>query len=471
MATNLDSIEVTAGDDILASEYNIVREDLIRNAGDYATSTGSANAYVLALDAALDSLAAGDVVKFKANFENTGPATINVNSIGATNIKNVDGSALSGGEIRSGQIVILGHDGTDFLILSNITAPNPFTFGGDGSDGALSISSGTTTIDLSSADFVIKNYTSISITGTGKLAFSNPGTNGTIVVLKSQGGVTITSSTVPAIDLTGVGGAKGTGGAFDNPGTNGSDGIGIVDDDTPHAGEGAPDRTIGTNGAILALQEFYTDEARKLLARSVRLACGSGGGGGAGAVFGSETQGTAGGDGGDGGGALYVECGGALNFTGTIDVSGGNGTAGTNETGGGVKNRAAGGGGGGGSAGMALIIYNSLTANSGTVTATGGSGGKGGDVSSGTGGSGNGDGGGGGCGGGSKGGAGGNGGTGSTGAGSGANGSAGGGAGAGGGGGGGAATNTGTSYTGGAGGSGGATDTTAGNEFLNTFLT
>ena len=79
------------------------------------------------------------------------------------------------------------------------------TFGGDGSDGALSISSGTTTIDLSSAAITIKNYTSISITGTGALAFSNPATTGSIVILKSQGNVTITSSATRAIDLRSLG--------------------------------------------------------------------------------------------------------------------------------------------------------------------------------------------------------------------------------------------------------------------------
>ena len=41
-------------------------------------------------------------------------------------------------------------------------------YGGDGSD-ALSISSGTTTVDLGGARVYILNYSSISITGTGKL--------------------------------------------------------------------------------------------------------------------------------------------------------------------------------------------------------------------------------------------------------------------------------------------------------------
>lgn len=78
-------------------------------------------------------------------------------------------------------------------------------FGGTGADGALSSSSGATNIDLGGAQVVIKNYTSISITGTGGLTFTNPHANGTIIIFKSQGNVTLTSSATPNIDLRNVG--------------------------------------------------------------------------------------------------------------------------------------------------------------------------------------------------------------------------------------------------------------------------
>ena len=98
-------------------------------------------------------------------------------------------------------------------------------FGGDGSDGELEITSGTTTISATSAAIVIKNYSLISITGTGQLAFSNPNTNGTLIILKSQGNVVLTSSTNPLIDLRSMGGAGGLAGAANQGlGTNGSNG-------------------------------------------------------------------------------------------------------------------------------------------------------------------------------------------------------------------------------------------------------
>ena len=86
-------------------------------------------------------------------------------------------------------------------------------FGGTGADGALSITSGTTTINLGGASLFVKNYSSISITGTGQLTFSNPAAGGTIIILKSQGNVTLTSSATPNIDLTSIGGSAGSGGA------------------------------------------------------------------------------------------------------------------------------------------------------------------------------------------------------------------------------------------------------------------
>ena len=79
------------------------------------------------------------------------------------------------------------------------------SFGGTGVDGALTVASGTTTIDLLGKRIFVKQYTSISITGTGKVTFSNPHSNGTIILLKSQGDVTLTSSQAPMLDASGMG--------------------------------------------------------------------------------------------------------------------------------------------------------------------------------------------------------------------------------------------------------------------------
>lgn len=242
-------------------------------------------------------------------------------------------------------------------------------FGGDGSDGALAISSGTTTIDLGGLQVVIKNYTSISITGTAKLAFSNPHANGTIVVLKSQGNVVLTSSTNPCIDLSGMGADGGAAGAVGKNGT-------CILDDGAHYGGGCaagsgPPSPYGVAGTIFTNKNLYSKFTYNLISKTIFVACGSGGGGGN-----AGYAGAVGGVGGKGGGALVIECGGDLNFTGTVSVAGLVGSAGAN---GGANG--GGGGGGGGAGGMVVILYITATSTAGTINTIGGVGGAGGSGS------------------------------------------------------------------------------------------
>lgn len=219
------------------------------------------------------------------------------------------------------------------------------SFGGDGSDGALSISSGTTTLDLGGAAVVVKNYTSISITGDGKLAFSNPGDNGTIIILKSQGDVVITSSTVPCIDAAGMGAAGGSGGnnthgsggggfcavyynkliansgsiiatggshqasegGSSNVGNNGNDGIIIAngyDNSTPPKGGSS-----GKGGGGSYTAGEYSDSNALTIGNRIRNQYSYRN------LFVFTGAGGASAGGGRGGGALIIECNGSLNFT------------------------------------------------------------------------------------------------------------------------------------------------------------
>lgn len=263
------------------------------------------------------------------------------------------------------------------------------TFGGDGSDGALSVT-GATSIDLGAEQIVTKNYTSISITGTGVLSFTNPHANGTLLILKSQGAVVVTSSATAAIDASGIGAAGGAGGASgasNANGSNGSDGSNgtAIYDESNHfgalgnGGAGA----AGAGGAVLTSQTLYLRNAIALSRRMTILACGSGGGGGGGGSTSSADgpgRGSDGGAGGRGGAGLLIECRGALNFTGTISVAGAAGTDSEDTVAGGGESSAGGGGGGGGAGGMCAILYGSLTANTGTINCAGGAGGAGGDA-------------------------------------------------------------------------------------------
>ena len=115
----LFSNTVSVGDTCTASQYNNLRKDVLTYGGDYAVATGSANAYVLDVDNQY-VLQAGTQVKFKANFVNTGSATINVESTGVKTIKKPDGSTLAAGDIQNNQVCNLFYDGTDYILISAI---------------------------------------------------------------------------------------------------------------------------------------------------------------------------------------------------------------------------------------------------------------------------------------------------------------------------------------------------------------
>lgn len=245
-------------------------------------------------------------------------------------------------------------------------------FGGDGSDGVLSVTSGTTTIDLANASLVIKNYTSINVSVGATLTFLNPATTGTVVILKSQGAVTI-AGTVDARGFGAAGGAAVASAAAaqsGNPGTNTGTVFTLYSSGNTY-GNGGGVSAGGVGGTALSNPTYYGFTEEFIALRGpVLVIPGSGGGSGA---AGGGTSGQVSGAGGRGGAGLVIECAGALNFTGTINCSGAVGgdatIAGNNVPGCG--------GGGGGAPGMLAVIYNTLTANSGTVTITGGTGGSG----------------------------------------------------------------------------------------------
>jgi len=261
-------------------------------------------------------------------------------------------------------------------------------FSGTGSDGALTITSGTTTLDCASAKMLVKNYSSISITGTAKLAFINPHANGSKIILKSQGNVTITSSTVPAIDCSAMGAIYGAaynaalgsngggsgsgGGSLTNAGSNGSAGlgssnaggnslgfIGDIGSATGGGGGGAGGAGGAAYNSNVSLSDTYYQKVIVLMPAA-------GGGGGQG----NTNDGGAGGRGGRGGGALYIECGGAYSCSSTISVAG---EVGATATAGGSYYAGSGGGGGGGTL---IILYSILTSNTGTYNVNGGAGGN-----------------------------------------------------------------------------------------------
>ena len=87
-----------------------------------STSGGSANAQTLTLSPTVTAYVAGQRFSFLAGFTNTAAATLNVNGAGAKNIFNTaTGAAIGAGEVVSGRAYEVIYDGTQFLLLNDVT--------------------------------------------------------------------------------------------------------------------------------------------------------------------------------------------------------------------------------------------------------------------------------------------------------------------------------------------------------------
>lgn len=86
----------------------------------YAADGEASDTYVITLTPAPSAYAAGQVFHFKANTANTGAATLNVNSLGAKTILKNGDQALGNNDIKSGQVVTVVYDGTQFQMQSQI---------------------------------------------------------------------------------------------------------------------------------------------------------------------------------------------------------------------------------------------------------------------------------------------------------------------------------------------------------------
>lgn len=84
--------------------------------GPSVTSGGTANVQTLTYSVAPAAYVQGQCFVFLAGVSNTGATTLNVNALGAKNIK-IGSTALSGSEIISGQVVAVWYDGTQFQLL------------------------------------------------------------------------------------------------------------------------------------------------------------------------------------------------------------------------------------------------------------------------------------------------------------------------------------------------------------------
>lgn len=399
---------------------SVLPSDIAKNtqnqAHTYATDTGAADAYAIAPAVAPAAYAAGQRFAFKAANTNTGAATVNVSTLGAVTIKKRGGLGdLLANDIIAGQIVEVEHDGTNFQLISPEQNPPGENYFGDGSDGDVTLSAGTTTL---STDMF---YNNLTMTGS---AILNPngykvfvqgvctigasakvqrnGNNGTAGTSNAgagagggAGGTALNAGSMGAEQAGAAGGntaTAGTNGTSNNPTYQNVNGVagglggrGDVDTTTRAGGTGGTStrgalyKTIASTSKLLS---YFSNVASVAAASdftitqifpSAAYKVGSGAGGGGGGTFGSSggpsSQAGGGGGGGSNGGKIFIAAK-EFNNSGTIEAIGGTGGAGGTGTISGGWYSGGGGGGGGGSGGHFTLVTRKLTAI-GTVTLTG----------------------------------------------------------------------------------------------------
>lgn len=132
-----DDVQIWSADPVDGGLDNLA-DDTIRSTLD---TTGSSNAYALTVNRVITAYANGDPFVAKANFQNTGAATLNItggqsgaSALGAKTIKKNHDLDLASGDIESGQWCVWRYDGTNMQLISPTAVSatgSPITTRGD----------------------------------------------------------------------------------------------------------------------------------------------------------------------------------------------------------------------------------------------------------------------------------------------------------------------------------------------------
>jgi len=114
--TDINGLYGTTG--TLSTELATVTQNIQNGNYWHTSSTGNGAAYQVVLNPAPAALSSGLRVHMKAHVQNTGLATLNVNSLGIKTIKKTDGSDLKSGDISEGAACFLFYDGTNFQLIN-----------------------------------------------------------------------------------------------------------------------------------------------------------------------------------------------------------------------------------------------------------------------------------------------------------------------------------------------------------------
>jgi len=184
---SMQSSEVVVVTDILASDFNTLREDILRNAGIYAVTAGTASAFTLTLDAQYTSYVAGDKITCKMHDTNVLGATMNINSIGAIPIIGIDGNSIMTSVLFKDNVAEFIYNGTSFVFVGYDNNPSLFRSSGgvitytDNIYYTVEVNSNNIISLKTNTEAVYRNGTNQSIGRTTIWASANLATNAIIV--------------------------------------------------------------------------------------------------------------------------------------------------------------------------------------------------------------------------------------------------------------------------------------------------
>lgn len=172
------------------------------NTAAYLTTVAGTNAITAVASLGMSAYATGQVFTFIASGTNTGATTLNINSLGAKAVTKNGTTALSAGDITSGQAITVVYDGTQFQ-LGRVASALPANLAYTNALQTFTASQrGTVTTDNDlSFDMSVTNNFSCTPTGTGALTFTNitAGQSG-YVILNNSGGYAITAAATTKVD-------------------------------------------------------------------------------------------------------------------------------------------------------------------------------------------------------------------------------------------------------------------------------
>lgn len=120
---------------------------------------------------------------------------------------NGKGASTIGIEDAAGNLTATNVEDAIPEILSQISSNLAVSTFGDNSDGALNVTTGTTTLDCANNNFAVFQYESFNVSSGATLTFNNTANDGTIVVFRVSGDCTIAGT----VDGDGLGTLGGTG--------------------------------------------------------------------------------------------------------------------------------------------------------------------------------------------------------------------------------------------------------------------